>query len=259
MISLFLRLFMKPNISYYYLFEIYDKNKEITLRLTNNDKSVTYNDHQYQALSNLNIESHSKTDSGLDQMKISGNFVENGIDQDFDTSNVVVNILISNSDQTDAFAYMTITESEIMGYKFHWSLEPISLKLKNSPANKFYSKNCRVSFCSAECGLLLDDYIQIFLAYQTRNNYITLEEVVPDHFINGFAILSGEKDFKAKILDIKDYSIILDKQIPHHQFTSLKLVASCDKSLVTCKKVFNNIINFRGEPHIPESDKLKII
>jgi uncharacterized phage protein (TIGR02218 family) len=29
----------------------------------------------------------------------------------------------------------------------------------------------------------------------------------------------------------------------------------CDKYLATCRDVWNNVVNFRGEPHIPGRDK----
>lgn len=34
------------------------------------------------------------------------------------------------------------------------------------------------------------------------------------------------------------------------------IVAGCDKTLATCRDVFNNVLNFRGEPHVPVSDDL---
>ena len=38
-------------------------------------------------------------------------------------------------------------------------------------------------------------------------------------------------------------------------FASL-LVAACDKTPETCHARFGNILNFRGEPHIPGNDKV---
>jgi len=35
---------------------------------------------------------------------------------------------------------------------------------------------------------------------------------------------------------------------------NIKAVAGCDKSIVTCKNVFNNVLNFQGEPHVPTRD-----
>lgn len=38
-----------------------------------------------------------------------------------------------------------------------------------------------------------------------------------------------------------------------------EIISGCDKHLDTCKYKFNNVINFRGEPHIPTFDKLTLI
>ena len=35
-----------------------------------------------------------------------------------------------------------------------------------------------------------------------------------------------------------------------------QLVAGCDKTPETCHARFGNIVNFRGEPHIPGNDKV---
>jgi uncharacterized phage protein (TIGR02218 family) len=37
---------------------------------------------------------------------------------------------------------------------------------------------------------------------------------------------------------------------------SFKIYRGCDKSIETCKNTFNNVVNFRGFPHVPGRDKL---
>jgi len=39
----------------------------------------------------------------------------------------------------------------------------------------------------------------------------------------------------------------------------LRLSAGCDRSRETCAKVFGNIINFRGFPHVPGEDWLMAV
>jgi hypothetical protein len=36
------------------------------------------------------------------------------------------------------------------------------------------------------------------------------------------------------------------------------LMSSCDKTFITCCNKFNNAVNFRGEPFIPEKNFLKL-
>jgi uncharacterized phage protein (TIGR02218 family) len=33
-------------------------------------------------------------------------------------------------------------------------------------------------------------------------------------------------------------------------------VAGCDKTLATCRDTFDNVMNFRGFPHVPGNDRL---
>ncbi len=33
----------------------------------------------------------------------------------------------------------------------------------------------------------------------------------------------------------------------------------CDKTLSTCKGTFNNVINYRGEPHLPGNDQVNLV
>ena len=35
---------------------------------------------------------------------------------------------------------------------------------------------------------------------------------------------------------------------------TFSIVAGCDHSLATCRDRFDNVLNFRGEPHAPVSD-----
>jgi uncharacterized phage protein (TIGR02218 family) len=37
---------------------------------------------------------------------------------------------------------------------------------------------------------------------------------------------------------------------------TVRLIAGCDKTPETCHAKFDNILNFRGEPHIPGNDKV---
>ncbi|XVN43247.1 MAG: phage BR0599 family protein [Candidatus Rickettsia vulgarisii] len=42
----------------------------------------------------------------------------------------------------------------------------------------------------------------------------------------------------------------------HHKNT--KITAGCDKKFITCCNKFNNAVNFRGEPLIPNDDFIKL-
>ena len=231
-------------LEYHYLFEIHDKKNQNIINLN----------------SNLQILNYKKTDSGLDEMEICGIFNEQEISKNFSIEDVEIKISINNmeSNLVHPFAHMIITSSHIEGEKFFWKLKPYTMKLQNHTVNKCYSKTCRVAFCSKECGLLLQDYKHIFLAYQAINNYIICDKVINKGFMGGEAIFLGKYKFQSKIIAVEHNKVFLNLQIPQDKFESVSLVASCDKSFESCHSVFNNAVNFRGEPHIPEYERLRI-
>ncbi len=49
---------------------------------------------------------------------------------------------------------------------------------------------------------------------------------------------------------------ILEDVIPDYakDAREVKIISGCDKNFITCCNKFNNAINFRGEPLIPEKD-----
>ena len=192
-------------------------------------------------------------------MRIQGCFSKKGIYHGFDINDLELKIILQNSKhEAIDFAHMRIKSAEIIGEKFIWNLESVSINLKNHQINKFYSKSCRVSFCGKECGLLLEKYSHIFLAYRVRNHYIDVDKVLESSFLGGDAIFSGNSKFQAKIMKIDGNILTLDREVPSEKFDYLKLVVECDKSFESCCNIFDNAINFRGEPHIPEDDKFMV-
>jgi uncharacterized phage protein (TIGR02218 family) len=238
-----MKLLCNKNLDYYYLFEIHDKASGETISLSKNE---------------MKIIEYVKTDSGFDEMHVSGIFSEKAIYVGFDIRHLEIKIFIVTKGHDEQFADMRVKSSKIIGQGFIWVLESATLNLKNNLVNKFYSKSCRTSFCSKECSLLLEEYNHIFLAYRATNNYITLDKVIKPHFIGGDAIFYGISNFGAKILKVNEKIVTLDTPIPEIKFDSVKLMALCDKSFGSCCNIFNNAANFRGEPHIPENEKFMV-
>lgn len=62
-------------------------------------------------------------------------------------------------------------------------------------------------------------------------------------------------------MEVKEFAeteIILALPFPYQIQVgdNFEAIAGCDKTISTCKSKFNNIINFRGEPHIPRTDQI---
>jgi uncharacterized phage protein (TIGR02218 family) len=84
-----------------------------------------------------------------------------------------------------------------------------------------------------------------------------IKDVEDGYFTGGRLRAKEYKEFKilmhsGNYIEI-DYTLALDF-IGHKQVT---LIPACDKNFRTCCYSFNNEVNFRGEPAIPESNIIK--
>ncbi|MFU7503175.1 MAG: phage BR0599 family protein [Candidatus Tisiphia sp.] len=76
-------------------------------------------------------------------------------------------------------------------------------------------------------------------------------------------LTDGQADvqFYSKILSYSENLITLDKTISDSmkRNKTVLLTVGCDKKFITCCNKFNNAINFRGEPLIPDDNFIKVI
>lgn len=125
-----------------------------------------------------------------------------------------------------------------------------------------YSRLCRVDLGSPECGVdlgsLTDEYA---IEAVTAGDGFTLDTARPSGFFTfgTCTFLSGANAGAAtEILAHINQAIRLFTPMPRPMVIGdqVRLVAGCDKTPETCHARFGNILNFRGEPHIPGNDKV---
>jgi uncharacterized phage protein (TIGR02218 family) len=125
-----------------------------------------------------------------------------------------------------------------------------------------YSRLCRVDLGSPECGVdlgpLTDEYM---IETVTAGDGFTIDTVRPSGFFTfgTCTFLSGANAGAAtEILSHVNQAIRLFTPMPRPLAAGdqVRLVAGCDKTPETCHARFGNILNFRGEPHIPGNDKV---
>lgn len=63
---------------------------------------------------------------------------------------------------------------------------------------------------------------------------------------------------KREVKEFANKQIILALPMPYAiaNGDTFNVLAGCDKLFATCKAKFNNVANFRGEPHIPGTDAI---
>ncbi len=79
-------------------------------------------------------------------------------------------------------------------------------------------------------------------------------------FVNGvITFTSGANTgISSEVKEYRSGSFVLALPMPYALSTGVTytLIKGCDKTLATCRSRFNNVVNFRGEPHIPGVDKM---
>ena len=134
-------------------------------------------------------------------------------------------------------------------------LEIRSLKsVLNTEISKPFSKHCRAEFGDTQCGInILDNQINITNFIFKKNNIIYSDQFkkYPDGYFEDFQCVYNNISYK--IIGSYNGNIIFYEDIQQSNFGKLSLINGCDKKFTTCSNKFNNAINFRGEPHIPEN------
>lgn len=127
---------------------------------------------------------------------------------------------------------------------------------------KLYSRLCRTDLGSSECtvalGPLSDD---LAISAVSAGDAIVVPTVRPSSFyaFGTCTFLSGANaGGSTEVLGHVGQAVTLFTPMPRPITVGdqVRLVAGCDKTPETCHARFANIVNFRGEPHIPGNDKV---
>ncbi len=136
------------------------------------------------------------------------------------------------------------------------------LQIAEQHVTNRYSLNCRANFCDKRCGLDFNQFAyagQITKAIDNKtfqdensqkpNGYFDYGIVLFEH--NGLII---ENNVKFYINNT--FELTMPSKFQLEIGINYYAIAGCDKSAKTCAEKFQNIVNFRGEPHIPGMEKI---
>jgi len=145
--------------------------------------------------------------------------------------------------------------------RFSAEIRGLSNRLQQT-AGKLYSRLCRVDLGSSECGVTLGprtdtcavtqviaaDTVRIVTARAT--GFFTFGKATFTTGANAGAVN------EVLLHDGQTIRLFVPMPRPIVVGDQIVLVAGCDKTPETCNAKFANILNFRGEPHIPGNDKV---
>jgi uncharacterized phage protein (TIGR02218 family) len=234
------------------------------------DEDIIYNELIYKASSGFNASAVvSKSSLAIDNLEIEG-MIDNNVISEKDIISGVYDhaeIEIFMVDYLNLSAGKMVIKKGWLGEinicdgKFIVEIRGLSQKASKT-TGELFTPYCRANLGDARCKIDLAKY-----SYETEvirvldnRNFAIKNEWQNFYFNNGVVeFLSGAcigMKMEIKNYAAGDVELYLEMMSEIKSQDRVKITAGCDKTVSCCSKRFNNILNFRGEPHIPSGDTL---
>lgn len=233
----------------------------IELYLTESDKSLSMDDIIFMPNSGMTLKEGNFNDSAENYIILEGVFENNGVKQHYDLTQAMVKIYVCCVNSYKHFVTYRCSTYTKRDLDFTLRLEP-NIELYNQSLLQSFSKKCRANFGDLKCKIDKMIYSQIYNIKEMFGRTMVISNLDKEngYFNYGDAVLANGQ-FYSKIISHSGNLVILDKLIPDsmkHNKT-VDLTVGCDKNFITCCNKFNNAVNFRGEPLIPDDNFIKVI
>lgn len=189
----------------------------------------------------------------------------------YDSAEVIIS-MVNWTDVTERSILFRGTFGDIVRSNgaFRVELRGLSEPL-NVPRGRIYQKNCDAIFGDKHCkidlaGSQAATTQELLLCKDSRIlEFNVMPQYAVEWFSRGFVtVIDGagygqtghvKKDHlhaDKRVIELWQTLVISPK--PGDQ---IRLIAGCDKTMATCRQKFNNLLNFRGFPHIPGDDWIR--
>ncbi len=146
--------------------------------------------------------------------------------------------------------------------KFVAEIRGLMQKLNNR-IGELYSPGCRANLGDARCKVSMTGYTRTGSVTATagRQSLTDTARLESTGFFNQglLTFISGlNAGLSMEVREFSQGNILLTLPMPFDIAVgnSYTITAGCDKNFQTCVSRFNNAVNFRGEPHVPGTDKI---
>ena len=247
--------------NFMHLFHIKSKYEK-ELYFTSSTFQINHEDKIYVPFSGLSIFSGEFNDSAQNEIILHGIFEEQGIMADQDLVGSVIKIINFECGITNELVTYICTKQISEGLEFKLVCQPEIIKLKQSLL-PIFSKTCRANFCDKDCKLDINNFkIEILVVKMEGNSLFCadLSKHKNNYFSGGKLFI--DRDSRQYEYDIKNHFANKIELLHAHNLnikdvSKFYLAPTCDKKIRTCCYSFNNTVNFRGEPDIPEHRIIK--
>lgn len=241
------------------------------LGFTDHDVDVRYENVTYLAASGFTPSAVASSSMlNVDDLDVEGMLSANAISENdimngaYDYAQIEVFQLNYNDPTQGTLSLRTgwLGEVQTQGDQFVAEVRGLAQQLSQTLGDR-YSAGCRANLGDARCRVDLAGFM-----HNGTITDVTSKSVISDstrtqadgYFTNGtLKFTSGAN--AGRTLEIKNYTdgefvAVLPFPADIAVGDTYIAVAGCDKRLVTCRDVFANAENFRGEPHVPGIDRM---
>lgn len=146
--------------------------------------------------------------------------------------------------------------------EFEVELKSLSTKLEQTVGRQ-YTQQCDAALGDSRCGVITSSYTYNGTVTSITDNQIFTDSsisAINDYYKYGKLTWTSGNNNGASI-EVKnqiggEITLLLAMPFTIQVGDTFDVVAGCDKYFDTCKDKFNNVINFRGFPHIPGNDSI---
>lgn len=153
-------------------------------------------------------------------------------------------------------------EVELRGGRFVAEVRGLAQRLSQR-IGAFYSPSCRADFGDSRCKKNLAAHTSFSTITSMTSRSILHDaartEAAGLYSFGTLTFLTGENiglSGEVKIYVPGMFTLFLPFPYPVAAGDSYQVTQGCDKTLETCAVRFANAVNFRGEPHVPGTDRL---
>jgi len=128
-----------------------------------------------------------------------------------------------------------------------------------------YSSLCRTKFADDRCKMCKTSFSKTGIISEVLSEikFSDLSRIEPESYFAFGEItfstgLNAGRTTEVRSSITNVIELMLPLPDPLQKGDKYTIIAGCDKQFSTCITKFNNALNFRGEPHIPQSDRISL-
>jgi uncharacterized phage protein (TIGR02218 family) len=243
----------------------------VALYFTNHDADLTVDGHSYHAADSMNVSAvASQAGLTVDNLEFEGILSAASLTEEdilsgrYDHAEIHL-FMVNYADPSMGKLHLKtgwLGEVTLQGGQFVAEMRGLSSRLQQT-IGEVYTSTCRASLGDARCGVHLAAYTFTGSVTATETAYAFKDSTktqANDYFAGGVVRFTSGANAGLS-MEVRDFSVgrfglFLPMPYAIAVGDSFTVSAGCDKRFDSCVARFNNALNFRGEPHVPGTDKL---